>query len=242
MTTYITDIKQANTVLAQNDIKLITFANNICYDLDLSAIYYNDFVSGATGNCVQSFGSRQTDYLVVYGDDISQNDSYYDTDYLESLTIDELTELLDSIEYYNYDEDDKDDMIYQLSQIDNEDYYERHFSASRWYDLDSNFTIQGYSQGDNIAVKLLGNANEYITDEYLTNLFYDTPVSGTIEIFINGDLVDELYISEYLDNEYDYDKVQLINNISNATLDKEYHSLLNEYLVNNLDDELKYSY
>ena len=52
----------------------------------------------------------------------------------------------------------------------------------------------------------------------------------------------KLYADEYLDNYYNWDKVQFINNVSNATLDKGYHALLNQWLIDNLDDELKYSY
>ena len=242
MTTYITDIKQAATVLASNDIELITFEHNISYDADLASIYYNDFIKGHTGINVQSFGSRQTDYLVIYGDDVKMTDDYYDINYLESLSNDELIELLDSLQFYNYDEDDREDLIYQLQQFDNEDYYSRHFESVNWYDLESDFNIIGYSQGDNIKVKMLGNASEYYNEDSLTHLFYDSPVSGLINVYSNGELINELFADEYLEDYYNWDKVQFINNVSNATLDKGYHALLNQWLLDNLNDELEYSY
>ena len=242
MTTYITDIKQAATVLASNNIELITFEHNICYDKDLSSIYYDDFIKGHTGVTVQSFGNRQTDYLVVYGDDVKMTDNYFDINYLESLSNDELIEILDSLQYYNYDEEDKDDMIYQLQQFDNEDYYSRHFDSVSWHDLDYDFNIIGYSQGDNIKVKMLGNASEYYDEDSLTHLFYDSPISGIINVYSNGELIAELFADEYLEDYYNWDKVQFINNVSNATLDKGYHALLNQWLIDNLNDELEYSY
>ena len=242
MTQYITDIKQAATVLASNNIELITFEHNISYDNDLASIYYNDLINGHTGVTVQSFGNRQTDYIVIYGDDVKMTDDYYDIDYLESLSNEELIELLDSIQFYNYDEEDREDLIYQLQQIDNEDFYSRHFEAVNWYDLDSDFNITGYSQGDNIKVKLLGNARECYNEDSLTHLFYDSPVSGVINVYINGELIDELFADEYLDDYYNWDKVQFINNVSNATLDKGYHALLNKWLLYNLKDGLDYSY
>lgn len=242
MTTYITDIAQAATVLANNNIELITFEHNVSYDNDLSSIYYNDFIKGHTGVTVQSFGSRQTDYLVVYGDNISMDDSYYDTDYLESLSNDDLAELLDNISNYYYDADDRDDMIDQLSKLSISYYYENHFESVNWYNLDSDFNITGYSQGDNIKVKLLGNASEYYDEDNLTHLFYDSPISGVVNVYSNGELINELFADELLEDYYDWDKVQFINNVSNATLDKGYHALLNQWLLDNLKEELEYSY
>lgn len=242
MTTYITDIAQAATVLANNNIELLTFEHNISYDADLSSIYYNDFIKGYTGVTVQSFGNRQTDYLVIYGDNVKMTDDYYDINYLESLSNDELIELLDSLQFYNYDEEDREDLIYQLQQFDNEDYYSRHFESVNWYNLDSDFNVTGYSQGDNIKVKLLGNASDYYDEDGLTHLFYDSPINGVVNVYSNGELINELFADEYLENYYNWDKVQFINNVSNATLDKGYHTLLNQWLLDNLNDELEYSY
>lgn len=242
MTTYITDIAQAATILANNNIELITFEHNISYDADLASIYYDDFIKGHTGNSVQSFGSRQTDYIVLYGDDVKMTDDYYDINYLESLSNDELIELLDSLQFYNYDEEDREDLIYQLQQFDNEDYYSRHFESVNWYNLDSDFNVTGYSQGDNIKVKLLGNASDYYDEYILTHLFYDSPISGVVNVYSNGELINELFVSDLLDDSYDWDKVQFINNVSNATLDKGYHVLLNQWLLDNLNDELEYNY
>ena len=242
MTQYITDIKQAAAILASNNIELITFEHNISYDNDLATIYYNDFIKGYTGINVQSFGKRQTDYIVIYGDNVKMTDNYFDINYLESLSSEELIELLDSIQLYNYDEEDKDDMIYQLQQIDNEDFYSRHFDSVGWHDLEYDFNIVGYSQGDNIKVKMLGNASEYYNENGLTHLFYDSPITGLVSVYSNGELIEELLADEMLENYYNWDKVQFINNVSNATLDKGYHALLNQWLIDNLNDELEYSY
>lgn len=242
MTTYITDIAQAATVLASNNIELITFEHNISYDNDLSSIYYNDFINGYTSVTVQSFGDRQTDYIVIYGDNVKMTDNYFDINYLESLSNDELIELLDGLQFYNYDEEDREDLIYQLQQFDNEDYYSRHFESENWHNLEYDFNIIGYSQGDNIKVKMLGNASEYYDENSLTNLFYDSPISGVVNVYSNGELINELFADEFLENYYNWDKVQFINNVSNATLDKGYHALLNQWLLDNLNDELEYSY
>lgn len=241
MTTYTTSIEQAATVLAANDIKLITFKHNICYDNDLSSIYYNDFINGHTGVTVQSFGNRQTDYLVVYGDNVSMDEPYYSEYYLDGLNYDEMCELLDSLEIYSY-EDNIESVRDELDDITYEYYYAKHFESVNWYNLDSDFNITGYSQGDNIKVKLLGNASEYYNDDNLTNLFYDSPVSGSVNVYCDGELVNELFADEYLNDSYNWDKVQFINNVSNATLNDGYHALLNQWLIDNLNDELYYNY
>lgn len=241
MTTYITDIKQAATVLASNNIELITFEHNISYDADLSSIYYNDFINGHTGVTVQSFGNRQTDYLVVYGDDVKMTDDYFDINYLDGLNYDEMCELLDSLGVYSY-EDTIESVREELENIDNETYYQKHFESVNWYNLDSDFNITGYSQGDNIKVKLLGNASEYYDEDSLTHLFYDCPISGSVNVYSNGELINELFADELLDDSYDWDKVQFINNVSNATINDGYHVLLNQWLLDNLNDELEYSY
>ena len=89
---------------------------------------------------------------------------------------------------------------------------------------------------------MLGNASEYYDEDSLTRLFYDSPISGTVNVYSNGELIAELFADELLDDSYDWDKVQFINNVSNATLDKGYHALLNHWLIDNLDSELDYSY
>lgn len=230
---YITKDQVVNHL--NSDVTLLEFSHNVRYDLDLAQIYLEDFLKGYTDYSVQFINYE---YLVIYENEALKNERYFNIDDLEKMDNSELIELLDNLENYYYDSDDKDDLINCLIQYTNEDYYEKHHQSSRWYDLESDFTIIGYSQGDAIAVKLVGNVS--ITEEYLTNLFYDVPVYGSVEIIANDDLLDDLYLGEYLDDSYTWDKVQVINNISNAYLNKDYHVLLIDYLTENLPEELEY--
>lgn len=218
-----------------SNVTLLEFSHNVRYDLDLAQIYLDDFLKGYTGYAVQFINYE---YLVIYENEALKNERYYNIDELEKMNNSELIELLDELENYYYDSDDKDDLINNLLYYTNEYYYEKHCQSSRWYDLESDFTITGYSQGDAIAVKLVGDVS--ISKEYLTNLFYDVPVSGNLEIYANDKLLDELYLEEYLEDSYQWDKVQVINNISNAYLNEDYHTLLIEYLIENLPEELEY--
>lgn len=231
--TYIT--KDQVPAHLKSDVTLLEFSHNARYDLDLAQIYLDDFLNGYTDYSAQYIGYN---YLIIYEDVSLKNERYFNIDDLEKMDTSELVELLDNLENYYYDSDDKDDLINCLMQYTNEDYYNKHHETARWYDLDSDFTISGYSQGDAIAVKTVGNMS--INEDYLSNLFYDVPVSGNIEIIANSDLLDEIYLDEYLADSYNWDKVQVINNISNAYLDKDYHVLLVEYLTENLPEELEY--
>lgn len=230
---YIT--KDQVTEHLNNDATLLDIDVNVSYNLDLAQVYLDDFLNGCTGESVQYIGNN---YLVIYEDETLKNERYFELSDLEKMDSSELVDMLDDLENYYYDSEDKDDLINCLLQYTNEDYYNKHHETARWYDLESEFTISGYSQGDAIAVKTVGNVS--VDKEYLSRLFYDVPVAGYIEIYANGDLLDELYLDEYLEDSYRWDKVQVINNISNAYLDKDYHALLVEYLVENLPEELEY--
>ncbi len=241
MTTLIKNISQAQSVLAVNDIKLVEFSQNIGYDIGLSQMYYDDFITNASGcNEVQKFDG----YVVIYGNDVSPTDKHYTEEYLETLDADELIDLLDAIEYYYYDEDDIDDMRYQLSQLCNEDYYEKHYDTVSFYDLEYDHSITGYSKGDINKVKIVGEVEPFINEKYLTSIFYDSPISGAIDITVNGEHFEEINICEFLEDEYAYwDKGDFIKQIDNY-LDKDcfYKELLLEYLEDVLEEDLDYSY
>lgn len=231
--TYIT--KNQVSAHLKSDVTLLEFSHNVSYDLDLSRIYLDDFLKGYTDYGVQLIDN---DYLIIYENESLKNERYFNIDELEKMNIDELTSLLDSLENYYYDEGDKDCLIDALLQYTNEDYYEKHYSNVDWRNLESDFAISGYSQGDAIAVKLIGNVS--INEDYLSNLFFDAPVYGSVEVYANNGLLVEIYIHEYLEDSYNWDKVQVINNISKAYLNKDYHALLIEYLTENLPEELEY--
>ena len=89
-----------------------------------------------------------------------------------------------------------------------------------------------------IKIKIVGNVEKWIDEEYLTHLFYDTPIGGVIEVFKNGSLIDEFNLYDLANfNEYDcYDKDKLIAMISDYCSNKDYKDLLITYLNDNLND------
>lgn len=238
-TQYITDINQAKTVLADAKLSLITFSHNISYDTGISQIYYDEFISNADGcHDVQKFD----DYLVIYGSDVSRNDKHFNEDEVALLSDDELNDLSTSLSL-NYDIDDKDDLIDELLSLDNEDYYIKYYAETYYRNLDYTFSFNGYSQGDSYLVQTVGNVESWLNDDYLTHIFYDAPIYGNIEIYINGECVNEFSIYEFMQDEYaSWDKDKFINQLSDYVKGLEYKDLLIEYMQDNLPNHLDYDY
>lgn len=242
----LSDLQKIAQVLETNDISLYDFKVNICYDTDLANLYFNDFKEGHMNDNINLFfGSCQTDYLVIFENEKVLNESYYKKSKLARMSKDELYGL-------NYFHDLiwrtaellKSELIDNLLSVNNEEFYKNHYEKEYYQDLDFDFETSGYNQGDYCKVKIVGNVEKWINKEYLTNIFYDTPMSGTIEVFKNGSLIDEFNLYDINNfNEYDsYDKEKLIAMISEYCKNKDYKDLLITYLNENLSDTIDHSY
>ena len=240
----IADLQKVATVLDANNVSLYDFKVNISYDTDLANIYFNNFKEGFTSDNVNLFfGKRETDYLVIFENEKVLNESHYKKSKLNRMNKDELYGL-------NYYHDLvwrnktflKSELIENLLSVNNEEYYKNHHEKEYYQDLDFDFATRGHSQGDYIKVKLVGNVEKWIDKEYLTNLFYDVPMSGNIEVFKNGSLIDEFHLNELANfDEYAYyDKDKLISMISDYCSNEDYKDLLIAYLNENLNATIGY--
>lgn len=142
----------------QNQIvNAVSFSNNICYDNSLSQIYYEDFKLEITSRSFIGEGRNGIDYLVIFDSIKTANASYYKKSNLVKL---KKTMLLDMLELYDYslasDSMLKSDIIEELLEITNLDYYQWFYNENNWHDLDCDFIVRGYSQGDAIRVLLFG--------------------------------------------------------------------------------------
>ena len=226
---------------------MFTFNHRITYDCDLANLYFNDFKDGHTNDNVNLFfGSRQTDYLVIFENEKVANESHYKKSKLARMNKEELYGL-------NYYHDLvwrssvdllKSELIDNLLSVNNEEYYKNHYEKEYYQDLDFDFAISGYNQGDYCKVKIVGNVEKWINKEYLTNTFYDTPISGIIEVFKNGSLIDEFNLYDLANfNEYvSYDKDKLIAMVADYCSNKDYKALLIAYLNENLKYTIGYDY
>ena len=222
------------------------FNVSVSYDCDLAQIYFNNFENGRWNDNINLFfGSCKTDYLVIFENEKVLNESYYKKSKLAQMNKDELYGL-------NYFHELvwrtknllKSELIDNLLSVNNEEYYKNHYEKEHYQDLEYDFSISGYSQGDYIKVKLVGNVEKWIDKEYLTNIFYDTPLSGLIEVFKNGSLIDDfqLYDLQNFNGYADYDKDKLIVMIADYCNNKDYKDLLLTYLDKNLKVNVDYNY
>ena len=243
----LSDIQKVAPVLEANNISLYDFKVNICYDTDLANLYFNDFKNGYINENVNLFfGNRSTDYVVIIENGTVANKSYYKKSQLARMNKDELY----GLNYY-YDlilwrntELLKSELIENLLSVTNEYHYNIHFEKENYDSLDYDFAIRGYSQGDYCKVKIVGNVEKWINKDYLTNVFYDAPLTGSIEVICNGKLLHDfsLYDLVNFDEYASYSKSDIINMIAEFCKNNDYCNLLIEYLNNNLSDAFKYSY
>ena len=223
-----------------------TFNHHIAYDCDLANLYFNVFKEGhMSDNINLFFGSRETDYLVIFENEKVANTSYYKKYKLARMNKDELY----GLNYYHdliwrNREYLKSELIENLLSVNNEEYYRNSFEKELYQDLDFDFVVIGHSQGECFRVKLVGNVDKWINKDYLTNICYNTPLSGNIEVFKNGSLIDDFHLCELANfNEYDsYDKDKLIAMTADYCSNKDYKDLLVAYLDKNLSDTIDYSY
>ena len=241
----ISDLQKVATVLDANDVSLYDFKVNISYDTDLANLYFNVFKEGhMSDNINLFFGKRETDYLVIFENEKVLNEGHYKKSKLNRMNKTDLTNLADEMLGYGFDDSTKQTLIDGLISITNQEYYKTHYEKEYYDSLDFDFAVRGYNQGDYIKVKLVGNVEKWINEEYLTNLFYDVPISGNIEVFKNGSLIDEFHLNDLANfDEYDsYDKGKLIAMISDYCSNEDYKDLLVAHLDKNLNDTIGYDY
>ena len=240
------DLQKVATVLDSNDISLYDFKVNISYDTDLANIYFNDFEEGHMNDNINLFfGKRENDYLVIFENEKVLNESYYKKSKLAQMNKEELYGL-------NYYHDLvwrnktflKSELIENLLSVNNEEFYKNHYEKEHYQDLEFDFAVRGYNQGEYIKVKIIGNVEKWINEEYLTHLFYDTPMSGNIEVFKNGSLIDDFHLNDLANfDEYDsYDKDKLIAVVADYCSNEDYKDLLIAYLNENLNYDIGYDY
>ena len=241
----LSDLQKVAAVLDANNISSYDFKVNISYDIDLANLYFNDFKEGHMNDNVNLFfGSRQTDYLVIFENETVAKSSCYKKSQLARMAKTDLTNLADEMLGYGFDDSTKQTIIDGLMSITNKDYYIQHYDNEYYQDLDYDFAISGYNQGDYCKVKIVGNVEKWLNKERLTNIFYDTPLSGSIEVFKNGSLIDDfqLYDLANFDEYASYSKSDIVNMIAAFCKNDDYCNLLIEYLNDSLSDNFEYSY
>lgn len=216
----------------------LTAEADVYRDGDLAHMWFQEFEDDQFGYKKQMFGLRQTEMLVIYDDKHSPDDARFKESKLRAMTKRELVELAELVSYWHIDESSrKDDIIDDLLQVTYGDYYEAMYNETAWRDLEPDLVITGYSKGDAVAVFFVGE--QTYSESELTNIFYDVPVSGTVEIMANGEVIDEVWISEHNVDSYEWDKQDFIKRYETKKFDP-YNRLVLQLLEDCLPEELEY--
>lgn len=239
---------------------------SIHYDTDLSHIYFDDFKSEVNALFL---GNHQTDYLVIFESSEIQRSAYFKKSRLAKMDKSELYDLCLNFDLVSYSKSEykKANLIEFLLEITNEEYYSKHYENECYSDLDYDFSISGYSQGDYLKVKKVGSdkfKNEMYSKEYLENIFFDCPIFGRLtisEIDNNSEFLHlakqneilELFLEEFLNNNYYYSKDELLRNFKEYDFNKFYNlsefenkynlifkDFIFDYLSENLPENLDY--
>lgn len=199
---------------------------SLYYSVDLAQMYYNDFKDGADGTPVKFYG--KDDSYCVIGD---VTEKYYKKSQLTKMKKDELIELIEQYDengYYQHN-GNKTQLVEDLFEMVTwNKFIQNELNQKRWHDLDCTFDVHGYSQGDIVKVLIIDDAYNYITKKHLTHIFYDCPIE--FKFSING--VDyEGY--EFLDDEYEYDKNDVMKKINKLDISDYAKNWLEENLPSN---------
>ena len=194
------------------DIELCIFR-----DCDLAQMYYEEFISGVDGTYVKRYQDRRgdLDFLAIWADKEDAQTLQAPLSGFQQMEFDELEHLyeLHSGELFYGEEDEREVMEDWLaSNLTAEmDMDSRYKEMVGWHELECDYISRGYSQGDAVKVWLSDKAKEemsyLLNSKYIDNILWDAPVYGLL-------LVDgvEYYLHEMLDDNYAYDKDELIKN------------------------------
>ena len=211
------------------------FTHSLFYDYDLAQMWLDDFNHNEDTKQVCYFGDNE--YVVIFANETIMNAPYYKVSNLRKIKRDDLMEL--HVEHYGYWDRGqlKSEIIEDLMNVSNKSYYEYHFNQVSWHDLESDFVVRGYCQGDAKAIKLVSDKNnkfEYkINSDYLKNIYFNTPIYASVEIYVDNEMHEEINFQEYIDDFYNVDKYDLIKVIDEHFKDEPYCSALKFYVENN---------
>lgn len=113
-------------------------------------------------------------------------------------------------EEYEDCKEELETMLTDLAMLKAEDYINmlnNEDDCSLYNELEG-FRVHGYSQGDCVYVYFYNDAAQKefscINRDYIQHIFYDSPISGTFEMVIGGEVNWEIHVNECIDNEYLY--------------------------------------
>ena len=224
------------------------FEGTLHYDNGLSNIRYNEFEaneSGSSANIMLGSGHNGIDYVVLFDSEAQKDEPYYKKSRLQKMRKEALIDLWEyhnetCIRYGYNTTYTKAEIIADLMTVTLEQYYRKHYDETRWYDLEADFIVHGYSQGDAVAANDLTKHKVWDKDS-LCNIFYDSPLAGVVTVYENDSELETIYLGEFLDSEYETwqpeHKETLIAAIMKRYENEDYVTALREYLTATLPND-----
>jgi hypothetical protein len=169
-------------------------SSNIAFSSFKGQLNLDDFMKEFENRILNlSRFNRSTDLIVLVGEGKTVSDKFYTKSALTRMKKHELFDLytlydLTTRYYIEMSELTKADMIDEIQNVTIETHFKAVLENTDWRDLDCDFTIYGYSQGDVIKVVKVGKVEEYVDSENLTNLYFNSPVEGHFEINEGGEI------------------------------------------------------
>lgn len=207
MSKILNQIQAAKRLLASNRV-------HIYYDHDLAPQLWEDFKDQYSGY-MHVFRSRNGADYIVFGD---LERPQFKASHLKAMSKYDLGGLHSDLFGHWQGDMTKAELIEELLEVTTLDFYTKHYANRTWHNLGSTYTLSGYSQGDAVKVLVLDTLPEELpapTKDYLHNLLFDPPIRGTI--LFDGK---PFGIEDFLDDQYRYDKAQVIRNFEDM-LDNE---------------------
>lgn len=224
MSKILNQIQAAKRLLADNHV-------SVYYAHDDGPLLWEDFKDQYSGY-MHVFQSRNGADFIIFGE--LERPQFKASD-LRAMSKYDLGELHgDLIDRWQGDMP-KAELIEELMEVTTLDFYTTVYANRTWSNLDSTYTLTGYSQGDAVKVLVLDTMPEEMpapAQDYLHNLLFDSPIRGTI--LFKGE---HFYLDELLDDSYQYDKEQVLNRAAEVYSDREDSEELIEFLTAMLPTE-----
>lgn len=224
MSKLLNQIRDAKRFLADNRV-------SVFYDHDITSMLWEDFKDLYSGY-MHVFQSRNGADYIIFGD---LERPQFKVSHLKAMSKYDLGELHGDVLGHWQGDMTKAELIEELMEVTTLDFYTKEYANRTWHNLDSTYTLAGYSQGDAVNVLVLDTMPEEMpapSKDYLHQLLFDSPIHGTI--LFKGE---SFYIDELLDDRYQYDKAQVLNSAADVYSDHADIEELIEFLTAMLPTE-----
>lgn len=193
------------------------------YDYDLANIEYDNFLENLPGYKFY----KDHDVLVI-GD---LTNKHFKKWKLQKMKKADLLELYLQINDCYGDDYTKKELINELMNTTHEEYYNIYCRETYFHNIECDFIITGYSQGDYKKVVIIDGTKDvgYINKELLKNIFYDTPFTVSVKVDDEN-----IYIDEYLDDLYNVNEDDIINAIDKINQPEEIKSKIKQLIEENI--------